>query len=186
MILESIVTTVDAAGQVNIAPMGPQLHSDDASDLKLTLKPFRSSQTFENLQSNGLAVVHVTDDVELLVRTATSSVDPTGLVQPLLSRWFKLIDCCRWYAVQVESWQDDPLRPQADCRVLHQGAQRQPFGWNRGQFAVLEATILVTRLPLLGRDEVRRQMQPLAVLVQKTGGAAEQRAWAMLEALVDG
>lgn len=202
MILESIVTTAGASGRVNVAPMGPQI--DSPAFTELVLKPFRSSQTFANLQATGLAVVHVTDDVELLVRAAigtltaasTVATDSTtatastagsdALVQPLLGRWHRLVDCCRWYAVEVQSWQDDPLRPQALCRVIHQGVQRQPLGWNRGQFAVIEATILATRLQHHGRDEVRRQMQPLAVLVQKTGGPAEQRAWALLEAFVDG
>jgi len=184
VILESIVTTVDSQGVVNIAPMGP--HVDNESFSAITLKPFRSSRTYANLIQTGTAVVHVTDDVELIARAALGPVCDVGLTVPLLDRWHKLVDCCRWFAVEIESWQDDPLRPLAICNILHQGNQRPMFGFNRGKHAVIEAAILATRLEMLGRDEVRRQMSELAVWVQKTGGVSEHRAWALLESFVDG
>ena len=184
MILEAIITTADAAGSVNIAPMGPEV--DDAMFARITLKPFRSSRTFANFQQTGLAVVHVTDDDELIAAAAIGPVSPQRIVQPLLGRWHKLIDCCRWFAVEVESWQDDPQRPQAHCRIVHHGVERPMFGLNRAKHAVVEAAILATRLELLGRDEVRRQMTLLRPLVDKTGGPAEQRAWRQLELFIDG
>lgn len=187
MILEALVTSHDSDGNVNIAPMGPDVSEQLSS---FTLKPFRSSQTFANLRATGRAVVHVTDDVELLAAAAIGKVDPTGLVEPLLVQWVKLVDCCRWFAVEVESWSDDPFtgeqfRPRAVCKVLHRGEQRPMFGLCRAKHAVVEAAILATRIELLGRDEVRQQMKPLRVLVEKTGGAAEHRAWLTLEAFVD-
>ncbi len=191
MILEAIITTADAAGAVNIAPMGPEVAAGNFR--RITLKPFRSSRTFANLRHSGTAVVHVTDDVELIAATATGTVDPLGLVEGLLGegllgegripRWHKLVDCCHWYAVEVESWSDDPLRPHADCRIVHQGVQRPMFGLNRAKHAVVEAAILVTRLGLLGREEVLRQMRDLRPLIDKTGGAAEHRAWRHLESI---
>lgn len=184
MILESIVTTADAQGVVNVAPMGPEVDDDFYS--AITLKPFRSSRTFSNLQQTGLAVVHVTDDVELIAAAAIGPIDPAQRVETLLGRWHKLIDCCRWFAVEVQSWQEDPQRPRAVCRIVHHGTGRPMFGLNRAKHAVIEAAILATRLELLGRDEVRRQMQSLMPLVQKTGGAAEHRAWRRLESFVDG
>ncbi len=186
MILEAIITTADATGAVNIAPMGPEVA--DGNFRRITLKPFRSSRTFANLRHSGTAVVHVTDDVELIAASATGTVDPLGLVEGLLGegripRWHKLVDCCHWYAVEVESWSDDPLRPQADCRIVHHGIQRPMFGLNRAKHAVVEAAILVTRLGLLGREEVLRQMRDLRPLIDKTGGAAEHRAWQHLESV---
>jgi hypothetical protein len=50
----------------------------------------------------------------------------------------------------------------------------------------LEGAILVTRLELLGKEEVERQMHALKPLVEKTGGPAEHRAWRQLESIVDG
>jgi hypothetical protein len=45
----------------------------------------------------------------------------------------------------------------------------------------VEGAILVTRLHLLGADEVRRQFRDLAVLVEKTGGPREHEAFRLLE-----
>lgn len=189
MILESIVTTADAAGAVNIAPMGPEV---DAGALaagrlaKITLKPFRSSRTFANLWHSGRAVVHLTDDVELMAAAAIGSVDPAAPVQPLLDHWHRLVDCCHWFAVEVEAWHDDRQRPQAVCRIVHRGVERPMLGLNRAKHAVVEAAILATRLDRLGRQQVRAQMEALRPLVEKTGGAAERRAWQRLERFVDG
>jgi hypothetical protein len=188
LILEAIVTTRDGDGQVNIAPMGPEVNEDLSA---IMLKPFRSSQTFANLVALPLAVVHVTDDVELLAAAAIGKLNTERIVEPVLGRWSKLVDCCRWFAVEVDSWSDDPVngtepRPLATCRIVHRGEQRPLFGLNRAKHAVVEAAILATRVDLLGRSEVQKQMNPLKVLVQKTGGAAEHRAWERLEAFVNG
>jgi len=187
VILEAIVTTSDGDGRVNIAPLGPEVSEDFSSIL---LKPFRSSQTFSNLRSTSCAVVHVTDDVELMAAAAIHKVDPTGIVESIAGRWFKLVDCCRWFAVEVVAWSDDPVtgeqpRPIATCKIVHRGEQRPMFGLCRAKHAVVEAAIVATRIDLLGRDEVKRQMSTLGVLVQKTGGLAEKRAWQKLEAFVN-
>lgn len=187
MILEAIVTTADASGAVNIAPMGPEL--DDESYRCITLKPFTTSTTYANLRASGAAVVHVTDDVELFARTAVERLDSDAvmdLVELLPGGRFKLVDCCRWFAVEVDAWDDDPQRPRARCRVVHRGDQRPHFGFNRGKFAVIEAAILATRLNLLGREEILRRFADLKPLVEKTGGAAEHLAWQRLEAFVNG
>ena len=187
MILEAIVTTRDRNGEANIAPMGPEV---DECYSRITLKPFRTSSTFSNLRDTSVAVVHVTDDVELIARGAIGKVDPTGVVETLIDRWVKLTDCCRWFAVEVESWSDDPQsgsepRPLARCRIVHHGEQRPMFGLCRAKYAVIEAAILATRIEFLGRGEVAKQMIPLRVLVEKTGGPAEHRAWQLLETFVN-
>jgi hypothetical protein len=92
VILESIVTTADADGVVNVAPMGP--HIDNESFTGITLKPFRSSRTYANLKRSGVAVVHVTDDVEMIAQAAIGTVTAEGVTMSLLGRWHKLIDCC--------------------------------------------------------------------------------------------
>lgn len=187
MILESIVTTKGTDGSVNIAPMGPEV--DEALTL-MTLKPFRSSQTFCNLRDTNCAVVHVTDDVELLASAAIGNVIPDRIVEEVLGRWIKLVDCCRWFAIEVTTWSDCPhsgseSRPQAQCRIMHRGEQRPMFGLNRAKHAVIEAAILATRVQMLGRDHVKREMDSLRVLVDKTGGLSERKAWQRLESFVN-
>src|SRR5438105_2702347 len=60
-------STISAAGEINIAPMGPRV---DADMRRFLLRPFNTSQTYHNLRSHGEGVLHVTDDVLLLARAA--------------------------------------------------------------------------------------------------------------------
>ena len=73
MILESIVTTIDQQGEINIAPMGPIV---DEAMTRLLLRPFETSTTFRNLKSSGRGILHVTDDVLLLAQAALGRPDP--------------------------------------------------------------------------------------------------------------
>ena len=57
MIIESIVTTVDADGRVNCAPMGVEWGED-----VITLKPFLDTTTFRNVVATEAAVVNLIDD----------------------------------------------------------------------------------------------------------------------------
>ncbi len=180
MILESLVTTADSAGHVNIAPLGPVVDRDLTS---FQLRPFVGSRTYANLRATHRAVVHVTDDCLLLARAAIGTVDPAGLVQPLAGHadCFTLRSACRWYALQITAWQDHPQRPTAECTILAQGRNRDFFGLNRAQYAVVEAAILATRVHLIADEVLQSQLRQLATLVERTGGDREQEAFALLE-----
>ena len=73
MILEGIVTTVSAAGEINIAPMGPRV---EPTMERLLLRPFRTSRTYRNLREHPEGVFHITDDVLLLAQAAIGVVAP--------------------------------------------------------------------------------------------------------------
>jgi uncharacterized protein len=182
LILEGIVVTQDAAGRTNIAPMGPRV---DRAISRLVLRPFQTSQTYRNLKATGCGVFHVTDDVELLARAAIGQLDPPP---PLVAlKGFpcpRLADCCRWFAFQVQSLDDAAERTTINCRVGATGEVRSFFGFNRAKHAVVEAAILATRIGILPDDEIRREMERLAVLVGKTAGAQERRAFELLRAHV--
>jgi hypothetical protein len=92
-ILEGIVTTVSAAGAVNVAPMGPIVSGDSRT---LILRPFQTAQTFRNLKEHGQGIFHVVDDVELLARAAVGKLEPLpALVPAARVRGWVLADCCR-------------------------------------------------------------------------------------------
>ena len=58
---------------------------------------------------------------------------------------------------------------------------RDFFGFNRAKHAVVEAAILATRIGILDADHIRGEFERLAVLVEKTGGHQERRAFAFLQ-----
>jgi hypothetical protein len=177
-LLEGIVTTLDADGTPHVAPMGPIV---DAEFDWLTLRPFRTSTTYANLKRSGVGVFHVTDDVEILARAAVGRLEEMPhFVRAEAIDGVILADACRWYAFRIESLDDSDERTRIVARVVDRGRLRDVFGFNRAKHAVVEAAILATRIGILAPDHIRSEMERLAVLVEKTGGHQERRAFAFL------
>lgn len=183
MILEAIVTTLNADGAVNVAPMGPKI---DAEMRSFVLRPYQTSTTYQNLKRTGEGVLHVTDDVELLARAAIGPLTPPPAFTPASGvAGFRLADCCRWHSFRVRSLDDSLPRTTIVADVVESGRVRDFFGFNRGKHAVVEAAILATRIGILPIDAIRREFERLKVLVEKTGGDHERRALELLEAHVE-
>jgi len=180
MILEGIVTTISAAGAVNIAPMGP--HVDEGMQ-RFLLRPFATAQTYQNLRAHGEGVLHVTDDVLLLARAAIGPMEPLpDLMQAVKVRGQVLRDACRSYEFRVLSIDEREERVRIEAEVVHMGRLRDFFGFNRAKHAVLEAAILATRTSFLPLDEIEAEFRRLGVIVAKTGGEREKEAFAVLGA----
>lgn len=180
MILEGLVTSRNEQGEVNVSPMGPRVEEGEIRSF--LLRPFSTSQTARNLCRGRYGVLHVTDDVELLARAAVRKLEPLPPLRQLTTYPVDvLVEACRWYAFHVERIDDSEPRLSLECRVVERGWGRDFFGFNRAKHAVLEAAILATRVEILSRDEIERQMRHLAPLVEKTAGEQERRAFAFLE-----
>ena len=182
MILESIVTTLDANGKINIAPMGPVV-TGDLTDPQFTLRPFTSSTTYQNLSATNRAVIHVTDDVWLFAQAAVDAIDPDkaeSLVQRIDGGWAPLKDCHRWFAVEIESTSGDEPRIDMHCKVVQSGVVRPFFGFNRAKHAVIETAILATRTHILDADDIAQQIANLTPLIDKTAGSDEHKAFDFL------
>ena len=179
LILEGIVVTLDAAGVPNIAPMGPRVDRDVS---RLTLRPFSTSRTYQNLLSARRGVFHVTDDVELLAKAAVGQLSPLPALCPLpTSGCQRLADACRWWAFEVEQIGDSTERITIDCRVTSRGEIRPFLGFNRAKHAVLEAAILATRLHILPAETINSEFKRLSTLIEKTAGHQERTAFAFLQ-----
>ena len=125
-------------------------------------------------------VFHVTDDVLLLARlVAGVPVAPAARAAAAVGGWV-LADACQAWEFIVDAVDDSSERTRLDARVVATHMGRPFLGFNRAAHAVVEAAILVTRLHLLGADEVRRRLAELAPLVTKTGGGPEHEAFALL------
>ncbi len=183
MILEGLMTTQNAEGVINIAPMGPIV---DESMQRLVLRPYQSSTTYQNLKVSRHGVFHVTDDVEMLAAAAIGELSPLPATLDVPETEVPVLaGACRWYALEVESLDDSRERTEIACRTTAHGRLRDFFGLNRAKHAVIEAAILATRIKLLPSDEIRRQYEQLAILVEKTAGPAEQRAFERLSEYIE-
>jgi hypothetical protein len=180
MIRETIVSTVDGAGWVHFAPIGIIAEGDG-----WIIAPFHPSTTLDNLRVVPFAVANFTDDVRVFAGCLTGR-----------SQWPMV--ACHDFAVPrlagalahaelaVTRTSEDDQRPRFHCRVVR-NVTHAPFkGFNRAQAAVIEAAILVSRLRLLPRDRVEREIAYLEIAISKTASAAEEEAWAWLMERIQG
>lgn len=182
MILEGLVTTIDADGQLHVAPMGPHVEPDFR---RFELRPFPTSQTYQNLCMNGEGVLHVTDDVLQLAQAAIGRIEDLPPHRSAeVVRGFVLAGACRAYEFRVRQTDASRERVRMDCEVVHMARMRDFFGLNRAKHAVVEAAILATRVHLLPVDQILQEYSRLEALVQKTGGAQESQAFTLLSNFV--
>ena len=178
MILETLVTTIDRDGGAHCAPMGIGLDQG-----QLVLRPFRTAATCANIEAKGCGVVNFTDDVLLFARCALTPYLPevrkASVVEaPILK------DACSWREFRVTASDLGTERALFRAEVVASGSGRDFLGFNRGQHAVIEATILATRLHLLDRRVIETEIERLRPLVEKTGGAREREAFAFVRGFV--
>ena len=186
MIIETVVTTLDPAGQPNFAAMGVVW-----GEARITIRPFVNTRTYRNLVASREAVVNVTDNVLAFARSALSH-EPLPWVSARYVRGAVLRDACHWREVAVEAVALPAAagqgggRAEVVTRVVGTGAARPFAGLCRAKHAVVEASILASRIRRLPRAEVLGELDRLQVLVEKTGGAAERDAMAFIRAFVAG
>ncbi|MFO0808786.1 MAG: DUF447 family protein [Gemmataceae bacterium] len=185
MVLEGLVTTLDAAGAMHLAPMGPSVDGPDFR--RFLLRPFPASGTYRNLLAHGEGVLHVTDDVLLLARAAIGNIGEPPPHRPATRvRGWVLSGACRAYEFRVAALDDTHERVHIECEVVHVERLRDFFGFNRAKHAVVEAAILATRVALLPAETIRGEFARLRPAVEKTGGPDELAAFALLAMYVGG
>lgn len=174
MIREAIVTTVDRDGKAHLAPLGLIEEGDG-----WIVAPFRPSTTLDNLLSVPFAVANYTDDARIFAGLVTGRRD-WPLVPTETASVPRLAMALAHAELSVAHMEDHAERPRFHCKVLRR-EQHAPFeGFNRARNAVLEGAILITRLRLLPREKVDREIAYLSIAIEKTAGPDEVEAWSWL------
>src|SRR5262245_51506693 len=186
MIVETVVTTLDEDGGPNFAAMGVVWGEE-----RLVIRPYVDTRTFRNLLRTREAVVNVTDDVLVFAKSALSRERfpsrPATQVRGVI-----LADACHWREVTVDEVvlpEPEPApatagRADVSTRVVAGGVGRPFAGLCRAKHAVVEASILASRVRRLPRAELLAELGRLDPLVDKTGGPAEREAMAYIRAHV--
>ena len=173
-IRESIITTVNKAGNVHIAPIGIIAENDG-----WVIAPFRPSVTLDNLAEVPFAIANYTDDVRVFAGCLTgrkhwSTVPVEGFPVPRLEA------ALAYSGLEVQAVDDNGVRPRHFCRVVREEALAPFTGLNRAKAAVLELAILVSRLGMLPRDKIEAEVAYLSIAIEKTAGDGEREAWGWL------
>ena len=169
VIVETIVTTYNADGQANAAPMGATMTMPQ----RVAFRIYASSLTYKNLQSRKCGVVNVTSDPELFYRTAFKEANPDGVVP---QEWFEkaeTVDAPKMSAaeahIEVAVADITPLdaeRAEVSCEVkLVQAASVLPKAYCRALFATVEAIVHATRVEaFIAHGDRRKREQALKLL----------------------
>ncbi len=174
MIREVIVTTQSPEGQVHLAPMGIHVIGEER-----LLMPFKPSTTLDNVLATGHAVMNCTDDVRVFAGCLTGRRD-WPLTPAAMVPGQRLSGALAHAELKLIRHEDHAIRPRLHCQVVHE-ALHAPFqGFNRAQYSVLEAAILVSRLGMLPREKIESELAYLRIGLDKTAGPAEREAWSWL------
>jgi uncharacterized protein len=174
LIVETIVTTKNAKGEVHIAPLG--LIAEGAN---WVLAPFRPSRTLDNLREVPFAVASHTDDVRVFAGCLTGRKSwPTRPAEEVDGA--VLESAVSYWELAVDRVMEDELRPRFSCRVVHAASHRPWGGFNRAQAAVIECAVLVSRLKMLSADKIEAELKYLEIAISKTAGPREDEAWGWL------
>lgn len=173
-LIETVVTTTGSDGVVNCAAMGVRWGEEE-----LVFWPFNATRTLRNLRFRGEAVVHLTDDVLLLVQAALGHPRPpmrpasvvAGSVIEDANSWREVM------VIDIAPTTGELPRSRVRARVVASGTgTRQPLGLCRARHAAVEASIFASRLRWLGGERVGVELARLQELVDKTGGERERAA----------
>lgn len=179
MIQETIVTTQNSSGLPHIAPMGIHVEAN-----KLIILPFRPSTTLDNLLETQTAVINYCDDVRVFAGCLTGRRDwPLKAAEKINGR---VLACALAHTeVEVIRIEEDAVRPKIIVRAVHTVNHAPFMGFNRAQYSVLEAAILISRLNRIPLEKIESEIAYLRVGLEKTGGARELEAWGWIMKLID-
>ena len=174
MIVETIVTSVDANNTPHIAPFGVR-----ERDGLVLIAPFRPSVTLDNLLFSRSAVLNLTDDVRVFAGALTGR-RPWSVHAAEKINGYVLDSALAHRELELVEVKDDDARPELCFRVLHE-VNHAPFrGFNRAQAAVIELSVLVSRLNRLPMEKIEAEIAYLIIAMEKTAGEREREAWGWL------
>lgn len=180
MIYETIISTVDVAGNAHITPFGVQ-----KKDSLIVISPFKPSTTLDNILATECAVMNLTDDVRVFAG-AIVKAQPQAILPATVVNGVRLAETLAHQELHLEQVVDDAERPQLWMRVVH-AETHQPFaGFNRAQAAVIELAVLASRLSRLPKEKVLSERDYLQIAIDKTAGERELQAWQWLVEKIDG
>ena len=176
-IFETVVTTCSLAGAVHVAPMGVRYVAGE-----VVLKPFRPSQTLDNILATRRAVLNVITDVRVFAGCVTRRRDwPTVPVNAPDGSTAARLACAHSHALlSLAEAGADAQRPTLRLVRMHEAQHSAYPGFNRAQAAVIEGAVLVSRLHLLPREKVAGELAYLQIAIERTAGPEELEAWSWL------
>ncbi len=179
MIQEVILTTQNSKGETHIAPMGVHLHENE-----FIILPFRPSTTLDNCLDTKTAVINYCVDVRVFAGCLIGKRHwPLSKATKIPGHYLSLALAHK--ELELLRVEDDETRPKLYCKAIHSVNHAAFQGFNRAQYSVLEAAILVSRLNMLPIEKIETEIAYLKIGLDKTAGDKELEAWGWLMELIE-
>ncbi|HYG13523.1 MAG TPA: DUF447 domain-containing protein [Methylophilaceae bacterium] len=171
MIYETIIISTDPQSHPHIAPFGVR-----EQEGMVVIAPFRPSSTLDNLLSRRVATMNAVDDVRIFAGALTDHRSwPVHQAEKIDG--FFMDDALAHRELELVRVEEDAVRPLLYFRVVHEVNHRAFRGFNRAQAAVIELSVLVSRLHMLPMEKIETEMAYLSIAIEKTAGVRERQAW---------
>lgn len=182
-ISEVIVTTESGAGVPNAAPIGIISERTTEGERSYFVKFYRGSQTLANVLETGRLAANVTSDAALFVQTAFDDLPVSCFT--VFAGMPVLREANAWiiFTCELVDERQEYLRFQL-CSAAVKINRKEVKAINRGLNAVIEATVLATRLRITTekreRQVLKQELEQYAAIVATCGGLRENQALAIL------
>jgi uncharacterized protein len=180
MIFETIITTVNLAGEPHVAPFGIQYNGD-----LVMISPYKPSTTLDNILATKTATLNITDDVRVFAGAISNHMNSHHInLAPLrgnIHAGCRLANALSHSELALIEVKDDATRPQLIMQKVHTENHAPFLGFNRAQAAVIELSILVSRLHMQPREKIGAELIYLQIAIDKTAGERELEAWGWLQ-----
>ncbi len=179
MIFETIIITLDANKKPHVTPFGVRFEGGH-----VIIAPYKPSTTLNNILATKFAVMNMTDDVRVFAGALTGRTE-WSLLPVSNNAGYRLAGCLAHTVLELIEVRVDAERPQLLMKAIASENHQSFQGFNRAQAAVVELSILVSRLHRLPKEKVMTEMAYLKIAIDKTAGERELEAWGWLLEKID-
>lgn len=176
-VTESVVTTRGPNDRWNVAALG--LHAGDP----VTATTWGRTRTWRNFRERGRGFVQFTPDPVDFAEAALTIREEADPILDSADAWAEVAvereDAGEDGGTQWVEWELTPL----DAAVERRGVRTT----NRGYYAVIEATVAVSRLGVEAYDQarLRERLNYFESVVERCGGAREREAFDVVRECVE-
>jgi len=179
MIYETIVASLDEQGRPYIAPFGVRERNG-----LILIAPFKPSNTLDNVLRTKAAVLNLVDDVRIFAGAFVGKRDWPTLPAKVINGVY-LNAALAHRELELVEIKGHESRPELYFRIVHEVNHQAFNGFNRAQAAVVELSVLVSRLHMLPIEKIESEMAYLQIAIDKTAGPRELEAWGWLVERID-
>ena len=178
MIFETIVSTINNKGEVNFAPFGIKKRKN-----LIFISPYIPSKTLDNLEQTKCAAINYLDDSSYFVNCIIGKKKFRKKKCSVIEGFF-LENTLSHDEVVVESIKKDKIRPIFKCKVVKQLNHKRFEGFNRANGALIEACILASRVRILEKKFILKNLENLSESILKTAGVSEKKNWNLIKSFI--